>query len=187
LTSSSTRCWPKSGNRHRRVLRHILRREESSLSAQSRKILNAARENGLRLKIHADEVQDLVEPVLLPSSESVAEHLLAAAEKTSVRCGRAGSIAVLLPATAYSLKNPYGQRQRDDRLGSSGRARHGLQPRIMLLRCRFLSYSASGVSEHGYDCRRGASAATLNAAYAINRQHKVGSLEPGKQGRLPRP
>ena len=36
-----------------------------------------------------------------------AEHLLAASEKNLRAMGRAGSIAVLLPATAYSLKKPY--------------------------------------------------------------------------------
>ena len=76
--------------------------------AQSRKILNAAREMGFGLKIHADEVHDLGGAGLAAElGVRSAEHLLAAAEENLRAMGRAGSIAVLLPATAYSLKKPY--------------------------------------------------------------------------------
>ena len=75
---------------------------------QSRKILKAAKAIGFEMKIHADEVHDLGGAGLAAElGVRSAEHLLAASEENLRAMGRAGSIAVLLPATAYSLKKPY--------------------------------------------------------------------------------
>ena len=75
---------------------------------QSRRLLIAAKAAGLDTKIHADEVNDLNGAGLAAELKvRSAEHLLAASEENLRAMGRSGSIAVLLPATAYSLKKPY--------------------------------------------------------------------------------
>ena len=75
---------------------------------QSRRLLKAAKDMGFDTKIHADEVNDLGGAGLAAElATRSAEHLLAASEENLRAMGRAGSIAVLLPATAYSLKKPY--------------------------------------------------------------------------------
>ena len=75
---------------------------------QSRRLLIAAKEMGFDTKIHADEVHDLGGAGLAAElATRSAEHLLAASEDNLRAMGKAGSIAVLLPATAYSLKKPY--------------------------------------------------------------------------------
>lgn len=149
--------------------------------AQSRKILNAAREMGFGLKIHADEVHDLGGAGLAAElGVRSAEHLLAAAEENLRAMGRAGSIAVLLPATAYSLKKPY----------AKGREMIDWEVPVALATdcnpgscfCESVPFIFGlGVMNMDMTVEEALSAATLNAAYAINRQHKVGSLEPGKQ------
>jgi imidazolonepropionase len=149
--------------------------------AQSRKILNAAREMGFGLKIHADEVHDLGGAGLAAElGVRSAEHLLAAAEENLRAIGRAGSIAVLLPATAYSLKKPY----------AKGREMIDWEVPVALATdcnpgscfCESVPFIFGlGVMNMDMTVEEALSAATLNAAYAINRQHKVGSLEPGKQ------
>lgn len=148
---------------------------------QSRKILKAAKALGFEMKIHADEVHDLGGAGLAAElGVRSAEHLLAAGEENLRAMGRAGSIAVLLPATAYSLKKPY----------AKGREMIDWEVPVALATdcnpgscfCESVPFIFGlGVMNMNMTIEEALSASTLNAAYAINRQHKVGSLEPGKQ------
>ncbi|NLX85043.1 MAG: imidazolonepropionase [Synergistaceae bacterium] len=148
---------------------------------QSRKILKAAKALGFELKIHADEVHDLGGAGLAAELKvRSAEHLLAASEENLRAMGRAGSIAVLLPATAYSLKKPYAR----------GRDMIDWEVPVALATdcnpgscfCESVPFIFGlGVMNMNMTIEEALVASTLNAAYAINRQHKVGSLEPGKQ------
>lgn len=148
---------------------------------QSRKILKAAKAIGFELKIHADEVHDLGGAGLAAElGVRSAEHLLAASEENLRAMGRAGSIAVLLPATAYSLKKPYAR----------GRDMIDWEVPVALATdcnpgscfCESVPFIFGlGVMNMNMTIEEALVASTLNAAYAVNRQHKVGSLEPGKQ------
>ena len=148
---------------------------------QSRKILKAAKALGFEMKIHADEVHDLGGAGLAAElGVRSAEHLLAAGEENLRAMGRAGSIAVLLPATAYSLKKPY----------AKGREMIDWEVPVALATdcnpgscfCESVPFIFGlGVMNMDMTIEEALSASTLNAAYAINRHHKVGSLEPGKQ------
>jgi len=148
---------------------------------QSRKILKAARAIGFELKIHADEVHDLGGAGLAAElGVRSAEHLLAASEENLRAMGRAGSIAVLLPATAYSLKKPYAR----------GRDMIDWEVPVALATdcnpgscfCESVPFIFGlGVMNMNMTIEEALVASTLNAAYAVKREHKVGSLEPGKQ------
>ena len=148
---------------------------------QSRKILKAAKALGFEMKIHADEVHDLGGAGLAAElGVRSAEHLLAASEENLRAMGRAGSIAVLLPATAYSLKKPYAR----------GREMIDWDVPVALATdcnpgscfCESVPFIFGlGVMNMNMTIEEALVASTLNAAYAVNRQHKVGSLEPGKQ------
>lgn len=75
---------------------------------ESRAVLLAAREKGFKLKIHADEVNDLGGAALAGEVAAIsAEHLLAAGDRGLEIMAANGTIAVLLPATAHSLRKPY--------------------------------------------------------------------------------
>ncbi len=70
------------------------------------------------LKLHADEVHDTGGAALAASLRAVsAEHLLAAGEEGLRALVAAGSVAVLLPATAYALRKPYAPARRMVDLG----------------------------------------------------------------------
>ena len=148
---------------------------------QSRKILKAAKAIGFEMKIHADEVHDLGGAGLAAElGVRSAEHLLAASEENLRAMGRAGSIAILLLATAYSLKKPY----------AKGREMIDWEVPVALATdcnpgscfCESVPFIFGlGVMNMNMTIEEALSASTLNAAYAVNRQHKVGSLEPGKQ------
>ncbi|MDD4159904.1 MAG: imidazolonepropionase [Synergistaceae bacterium] len=148
---------------------------------QSRKILKAAKGLGFEMKIHADEVHDLGGAGLAAElGVRSAEHLLAASEENLRAMGKAGSIAVLLPATAYSLKKPYAR----------GREMIDWDVPVALATdcnpgscfCESVPFIFGlGVMNMDMTIEEALAASTLNAAYAVSRQQKVGSLEPGKQ------
>lgn len=78
---------------------------------QSKRILLRAKELGLAVKLHADELSDLG-----PLSGSAlaaelkalsADHLLMASEKNLAALARSEVVAVLLPSTAFYLRLPY--------------------------------------------------------------------------------
>jgi len=148
---------------------------------QSRKILKAAMAAGLHAKIHADEVNDLGGAGLAAELKvTSAEHLLAASEENLRAMGKAGCIAVLLPATAYSLKKPYARGRDMIDWGVPVALATDCNPGSCF--CESVPFIFGlGVLNMDMSVEEALVASTLNAAYAIDRQNKVGSLEPGKQ------
>ena len=72
---------------------------------QSRKILLAAREHGMDLKIHADEIITLGGAELAAEIKCVsADHLIAASDEGIKAMGEAGVIGNVLPGTSFNLQ-----------------------------------------------------------------------------------
>ncbi len=148
---------------------------------QGRRLLGAAQQLGMRVKIHADEVNDLGGAGLAAELGACsADHLLAAGDDHLRAMASAGVVATLLPATAYSLRKPY------------ARARFMVEnnlPVALATDCNpGSSYTESmpfviglAVLNMGLSPDEALVAATLNAAYAIGMADRVGSLEVGKQ------
>jgi imidazolonepropionase len=148
---------------------------------QSRKILQAAIASGLSIKLHADEVHDLGGGRLAAQLKAVsADHLLTTGFNSLTSMVAAGTIGVLLPATAYSLKKNYAQARRMIAAGL---------PLALATDCNpGSSYTESmpfviglGILNMDLTPAEALTAATLNGAYALSRAHRVGSLDPGKQ------
>lgn len=148
---------------------------------QSRKLLIAAKAAGFGTKIHADEVHDLGGAGLAAELKvRSAEHLLAASEDNLRAMGKSGSIAVLLPATAYSLKKPYARGRDMIDWGVPVALATDCNPGSCF--CESVPFIFGlGVLNMNMSIDEALTAVTLNAAYAINVQHKTGSLEIGKQ------
>jgi len=148
---------------------------------QSRRVLKAAQKMGLRAKIHADEVHDLGGAGLSAELGAIsADHLLAASDDNIEKMAAAGVVAVLLPATAYSLRKPYARAQ--VMIAKN-------LPVALATDCNpGSSYTESmpfviGLAVLNMDMTpaEALTAVTLNSAYAIGMASKVGSLEIGKQ------
>ena len=148
---------------------------------QSRRILQAALQMKLGIKIHADEVNDLGGAGLAAELKATsADHLLASSEKNLKKMADRGVVAVLLPATAYSLRKPYAQARNMIGMGL---------PVALATDCNpGSSYTESmpfviGLAIINMLLTPGEAlvGATLNAAYAIGLSHTVGSLDEGKQ------
>lgn len=76
---------------------------------QSRKYMEAAREKGFRVKIHADEIDSLGGLELAIEQDAIsADHLVAASEEGKKQLADSNTVAVLLPGTTFYLgKNEF--------------------------------------------------------------------------------
>ncbi|GHS90867.1 imidazolonepropionase [Synergistales bacterium] len=148
--------------------------------AQSRRILSRAKELGFRLKIHADEVNDLGGAALAGELGAVsAEHLLAASDAGIDAMANAGVVADLLPATAYSLKKPFARARKMIERGVPVALATDLNPGSCFCQSMpfVISLAIMGMNMTPEEALTGA---TLNAAWSIGMEKEVGSLEAGK-------
>ncbi|MDM5295074.1 imidazolonepropionase [Peribacillus simplex] len=148
---------------------------------QSERILKAGKKYGLIPKIHADEIEPYGGAELAAEIGAIsAEHLLKASEEGIQAMAKSGTIACLLPATALYLREDAapGRRMVDEGVAvaistdcNPGSSPTTSMPLVMNLACISMRLTPA----------EALTAATYNAACAINRQEKVGSLEVGKQ------
>jgi len=149
--------------------------------SQSRRILLRGKEYGLRPKVHADEITPLGGTELAAEVEAVsAEHLVFASEKGLKMMAERGVVAVLLPAAAFTLMTTrYAKARKMISMGVPVALGTDFNPScwienqqlVIALACRQMQMTPA----------EALTAATINAAHAINRARDVGSLEPGKK------
>jgi imidazolonepropionase len=149
---------------------------------QSERILEAGKKHGLIPKIHADEIKPYSGAELAAKVGAIsAEHLLKASDEGIVAMADAGTIACLLPATALFLREQAAQGRKMIDAGvpvaistdcNPGSSPTTSMPLVMNLACISMRLTPA----------EALTAATYNAACAIQMEEKTGSLEPGKQG-----
>jgi imidazolonepropionase len=148
---------------------------------QSRRMLNAAASAGLKLKIHADEIHSLGGASLAAEvGAHSAEHLLAASDEGIAAMARAGTIAVLLPATALSLRKPFARARKMIDSGVTVALATDCNPGSCFCHSMPLVFTL-GVLGMNMTPNEALRACTLNAARAIGKERDVGSLEAGKK------
>lgn len=151
----------------------------------SRRVLSCAKDHGLKLKMHADEIEAIGGAELAAEMKCIsADHLGAASDEGIMAMKEAGVIPVLLPATLFSLRAARYARGRymiDQGLPvaiasdyNPGSCNCDSMPFTMSLACLQMGFSPT----------EALAAATINAAYALDRGDICGSLEPGKQADL---
>jgi imidazolonepropionase len=148
---------------------------------QSKRILEAGKRHGLIPKIHADEIEPYEGAELAAGIGAIsADHLLKASEKGMKAMAEKGVVGVLLPGTAYFLMAESANGRKMIDLGvpvalstdcNPGSSPTVSLPFIMNLGCLKMGMTPAEVI----------TAATINAAHAINRGHEIGSLEDGKK------
>lgn len=148
---------------------------------QSRRILATAKNHGLKLKVHADEMNPLGGAELAANMEAVsAEHLLFSSEVGLKAMAEKGVIAVLLPAAAFSLMiGRYADARKMIDYGVPVALGTDFNPScwvenqhlVIAFACYFMKMTPA----------EAITAATINAAHAIGRADEVGSLEVGKK------
>jgi len=151
---------------------------------EARRILLAAKDHGLGLKIHADELSYVGAAELAGElSATSADHLLHVSEAGIAALARASTVAVLLPGTAFLLDEPYPPARKLIEAGvpvalgtdfNPGSCPLASLPWVMSLAVLKLKMTPEEVL----------SAVTLNAAAALGLAEDLGTLEPGKRADL---
>lgn len=152
--------------------------------AESECILTKARDLGLRLKLHADELSPLGGAELAGRLGAVsADHLLCITEAGIEALAASGTVATLLPGTAFFLGVPHAPARRLIEHGlavalasdcNPGTCPTENLPLIGAMACTQMKMLPAEVI----------TALTLNAAAALGRADRIGSLEVGKQADL---
>ncbi|MDZ7582255.1 MAG: imidazolonepropionase [Deltaproteobacteria bacterium] len=152
--------------------------------AESRRLLLRARELGLKLKLHADEIVPLGGAELAAELKAVsADHLLQASDRGIDAIARAGVIATLLPATAFSLKAPYARARAMIERGCAVALATDFNPGSCFTESMPLIF-ALAVFNMEIGIEEAVTAMTLNGAAALDRADTIGSIDPGKQADL---
>ena len=147
----------------------------------SRRILKAARKLGLRLRIHADQLTNSGGAELAAElNATTADHLEKTDEQGIAALKSAGVQPVLLPSSVYALGlSDYPRTREMIEAGlavviatdfNPGSSPTPSMPMILSLACTQMKMSPS----------EAITAATINAAYSLNRGNTIGSLEAGK-------
>jgi imidazolonepropionase len=152
---------------------------------QTRRILTAAKELGFPLKLHVDEFANLGGASLAAElGAASADHLVKTSSADIRALAASDTVAVSLPCTPFGLAQPeYSPAKEiiaaDGLLAIASDINPGTawcesMQFVIALACRYLKLTPAQTI----------AASTINAAAAIRRADRIGSIEPGKQADL---
>lgn len=146
----------------------------------SRRFMTAARDAGFKLKFHADEIVPLGGAELAAELGAIsADHLLHVSDEGIKAMAKAGTVATLLPLTAFTLREPYAPARKFIDNGAAvalatdlnpGSCFSGSIPLTIALACIYMHMSIEETI----------TALTLNGAAAVDMAATTGSVEVGK-------
>lgn len=150
--------------------------------AQSRRILNRAKELGLEIKMHADEIQPIGGAELAAEVSAVsADHLVAISDAGIEAMRDKNVVGTLLPATMFHLgssKSAPARKMVEKGMAvalatdlNPGTSMTESMPFVITLACLQYKFTAA----------EAITAATINGAHALRLADQVGSLKVGKQ------
>lgn len=150
----------------------------------SRRLMKAAKSMGYKLKFHADEIVPLGGAELAAELGAVsADHLLHISDEGIKSLAEKGTVATLLPLTAFALKENYAPARKMIDGGCAvalatdlnpGSCFSGSIPLTIALACIYMNMTIEETI----------TALTLNGAAACGLSDKKGSIQPGKDGDL---
>ncbi len=150
----------------------------------SRRLMEAAKTMGYKLKFHADEIVPLGGAELAAELGAVsADHLLHVSDKGIKDMAEKNVVATLLPLTAFALKEEYAPARKMIEAGCAvalatdlnpGSCFSGSIPLMIALACIYMGMTIEEVI----------TALTINGAAACGLADKKGSIQPGKDGDL---
>ncbi|MCR4955477.1 MAG: imidazolonepropionase [Lachnospiraceae bacterium] len=147
----------------------------------SRYYLQGAKKLGFKLKVHADEMNDLGGSAMaVEEGCTSADHLLMASDESIEKLAKGTTVATLLPATAFSLGAEYARGRKMIDQGCAvaiasdynpGSCHTCSIPLMIAISCIYMHLSIEEVLN----------AMTVNGAAAVGRLNTVGSIEVGKK------
>lgn len=152
--------------------------------AEGERVLQAGLDAGMKIRAHCDELADTGSAALAARMGAVsADHLLFVSDSSIDAMKEAGTVATLLPGTAYFIRMPYAPARKIIDSGTICALATDTNPGSCYTENMQFILSLA-VINMGMTAEEAISAATINGARALNQSHKMGSLEVGKQANL---
>jgi imidazolonepropionase len=147
---------------------------------QGLKLFERAKELGFKIKTHADELANVKAAELAAEVGAVsADHLLFISDEGINALKESGTIATLLPGTAYFLKVPYAPARKIIDSGVTVALATDCNPGSCFTENMQMVLSLAVINMK-MTCEEALSAATINGAAAMGINDIVGSIEIGK-------
>ncbi len=151
---------------------------------ESRSILQCAVDNGLDVKVHADQLTPLGGAQLAAAFNAAsADHLDHLTDEAIVAMKHSGTIAVVLPGVSLFLGIPMADARRLIEQGLPVAVATDANPGSCMSENIQLMMTVAGTMMH-LTVEEVFTAVTLNAAAALRRSNMLGSIEVGKQADL---
>lgn len=146
---------------------------------EGQRLLKIAREHGMLIKVHADELTNTESALLACELKALsADHLLQVSDRGINELGRSQTVAVLLPTTAFYLKAAYAPARRLIHAGAKVALATDFNPGTSM--CLSLPVAMTLAALYmGMSKAEIFAAVTYNAASALGMQNRKGTLEPG--------
>jgi imidazolonepropionase len=147
---------------------------------QGEKIFRKANELGMKIKMHADELACVGAAELAGKVDAIsADHLLFVSDEGIEALKSAGTVATLLPGTSFFIRMPHANARKIIDSGAITALSTDCNPGSSFTEnMQMILWLA--VINLKMTAEEALTAATLNAAHAIEQSDKLGSLEPGK-------
>lgn len=152
---------------------------------QSERILTAARGAGLRLRMHADEIQPMGGAELaVRLGAASADHLGRISEAGITALAASDTVGVLLPGTILFLAKPhYAPARRMIEAGCALALATDFNPGSCHTQSMTLIHTLA-CSQMKMACEEVITASTINPAFSLQLDHEVGTLHAGKRADL---
>lgn len=148
---------------------------------QSREILKSAKSLGMKIKLHADEIVQLGGAELAAELHATsADHLLQVSDKGIKDMAKSGTVATLLPCTAFSLKESFARGREMIDSGCAVALATDLNPGSCFTNSIPLMFALACL-QMNLSIEEAIVALTINGAAALGRADKIGSLDVGKK------
>ena len=160
--------------------------EDIAFSAvELRRVFGSAREHGLPVKVHADQLSDTGGAALAAEFGALsADHLEWSNAEGIAALARSGTVAVLLPGAFFMLREQRrppvaALRKAGVRIAIATDCNPGTSPLLSILTAMNMA-----AVQFGLTVDETMAAVTREAAHALGRQAELGTLEPGKRADL---
>lgn len=147
---------------------------------QGRRIFNRAKELGFKIRVHADEMACVNAAVLAAEVGAYsADHLLFVSDEGIQAMKKAGTVATMMPGTAYFIRMPYAPARKIIEAGAVAALASDCNPGSCYTQNMQLVMSLATINMK-MTAEEAITAATINGAKALGISDRKGSLTSGK-------
>ncbi|MDD4589763.1 MAG: imidazolonepropionase [Parabacteroides sp.] len=148
---------------------------------QSEHLLKAARNLRFKLKLHADEIVEFGGAELAVRVKATsADHLLHASDEGIKKLAKSGTVATLLPLTAFSLHDTYAPGRKMIDQGCAVALASDFNPGSCFSYSVPLMFALACI-EMKFSPEEALTALTINGAAALGKASEIGSIDVGKK------